>query len=522
MSNVQHDFLKISGLRKSFGPVEVLKGVDLAFQCGEIHAFIGANGAGKSTLLGCLSGAEQPSSGRIGIGGVEYPGLTPRLAIEKGIGIIYQHFQVVEGLSIADNIFLGSEIQRLGVVQTREQERRSANLLRRLGVELDPRTPLEKLSVGERQIVEIARALRIEPQLLILDEPTAALSDREISALHAVVRHLAHTEKMAVVYVTHLIEEIKAIADKVTVLRDGAIVWTRPASQVNSKIIAQAIAPSSRGIEKSVMGKRGDQAVLQLDAYCSPYTGPIDLHVNAGEIVGVYGLMGSGRTDFLESLAGARAQRSGDFRLNGQSQHLSSPRDALDAGIALVASDRNEQSLFRSLSALENLLMPHLEDFARQGGSHLSLFQAAADDLKLHPHNPALQGGRFSGGNAQKLVMGRWLMSGLGIKVLLLDEPTQGVDIGARAEIYRLLRRFAEQGGVVLLASSDPTEILSICNRVVVLGHGEQMALIDTEMGEHELVHVAHGGRMATQEDDPASALEQTSASQQNIESTPA
>ncbi len=492
MSKSSVGFVKINNLHKFFGPVEVLKGVNLVFHRGEIHAFIGANGAGKSTLLGCLSGAEHPTNGTIEIGDEVFHGLTPRLAIEKGIGIIYQHFQVVKGLTVADNIFLGSEILRYGVVNTREQHRRASELMKRLGVDISPGTMLDQLSIGERQIVEIARALRIEPKVLILDEPTAALSDREMSALHDVVKNLAHKENLAVVYVTHLIEEIGAIADKVTILRDGAVVWTRPAAEVNPKLIAESIAPASNGIRRATMGLITTRSALHLDGYCSPYTGPINLDIQVGEVVGIYGLMGSGRTDLLESLAGARPVRSGHCRLDGQSIAMTSPRAALDAGIALVASDRNEQSIFRTLPAIENLLMPHLERFAKKRSKHAELFKTVAEDLKLHPNNPYLEGGRFSGGNAQKLVMGRWLLPNLKIKILLLDEPTQGVDIGARVEIYRLLRRFADQGGAVLVASSDPAEIRAISNRVLILGQGRQIELIESDVNEHELVHIAH------------------------------
>jgi ribose transport system ATP-binding protein len=488
------EFARIHALRKSFGPVEVLRGVELAFHRGEIHAFIGANGAGKSTLLGCLAGAENPSSGTIVIGGKSFPSLTPRLAFEQGIGIIYQHFQLFDGLTVSDNIFLGKEIRRFGAVDTTEQLKRSAALLKRLGVSLDPGTPLERLSIGERQVVEIARALHSEPKLLILDEPTAALSAREILALHNVVRQLAHHEGLAVVYVTHLIEEIGAIADKVTILRDGAVVWTREAAAVSPGMIAEAIAPSSKGMLQATMGRHVSKSALRLDGFCAPFTGPIDLDIQAGEIVGLYGLMGSGRTDLLECLIGARPRRTGRLFLGGQPVSMGSPRVARDRGIALVASDRNEQSMFGTLSAMENLLIPHLEGHARRRSTHISLFGQTADRLKLSPKSPDLLGSRFSGGNAQKLVMGRWLLPGLNIKVLLLDEPTQGVDVGARSEIYRLLREFVEQGGAVLLASSDPGEILAVANRILILGIGKPLALLESKTTEHELVRLAHSG----------------------------
>ncbi|MCB1444767.1 MAG: sugar ABC transporter ATP-binding protein [Rhizobiaceae bacterium] len=485
-------WVRVNKLRKSFGSVEVLKGVDLEFHRGEIHAFIGANGAGKSTLLGCLSGAVEPSGGTIVIGDEELTALTPRLAIEKGIGIIYQHFQVVEGLTVADNIFLGSEIHRFGIVARREQEAQARKLLERLGVEIDARRLLDELSVGERQLVEIARALHIRPDLLILDEPTAALSDREIEALHKVVQQLAHRENIAIVYVTHLLDEIEAIADVVTVLRDGATVWTRPAAEVTPAIIAQGIAPSAKLGQQRAARVRSGESQMRLQDYRCDYTGPIDLDLHKGEIVGLYGLLGSGRTDLVETLAGARPCRGGVLTLRGQAVSIRNARRALEHGIALVASDRNEQSLFRSLPALDNLLMPHFDGLARRRSSHRPLFRRMAEALQLHPARPDLEGGRFSGGNAQKLVMGRWLLPELDIRVLLLDEPTQGVDIGARAEIYRLLEQFADGGGAVLVASSDPQELVELCDRVLVLGQGRQIELIEDGITPDRLVEAAH------------------------------
>lgn len=234
------DMVEIRDLRKSYGPVEVLKGVNLGFRRGEIHALLGANGAGKSTLLRCLSGAVAPTSGVIRVDGADHAALTPRRARDRGVGIIYQHFQAIEGLSVADNIFLGSEIKRFGAVDARRQDRIARDHLARLRLDIDPATPLERLSIGERQLVEIARAVRRRPVALILDEPTAALSTREMRALHEVVRQLAHEENLAIVYVTHLIEEI---ADRVSILRDGQLIWTRPVGETDHDMIAGAIAP---------------------------------------------------------------------------------------------------------------------------------------------------------------------------------------------------------------------------------------------------------------------------------------
>jgi len=486
------EIIRISGLRKSYGPIEVLKGVELAFNGGEVHAFIGANGAGKSTLLGCLSGAVAPTSGSIRINGEEFSRLTPRGAIQHGIGIIYQHFQVIEGLTVADNIFLGNELRRFGAVNQKAQVEQSRALLARLGSNIDPKTLLDNLSIGERQIVEIARALHLHPRVLILDEPTAALSDREMEALHEVVRQLAKQEGLAIVYVTHLLDEIAKIADVVTILRDGAIVWTRPARAAPVADIARAIAPRPEGQGGPRHKARLGNVVVSLKDYRSDFTGPVDLDLKQGEIVGLYGLLGAGRTDLLESLVGARGHAGGEFRLGGKPVRIGGPDAALAEGVALVASDRNEQSLFGELTALDNLLMPHFAGLARKRATQISLFDQMAGALNLSPRNPALAGNRFSGGNAQKLVMGRWLLPDVGTRVLLLDEPTQGVDIGAREDLYRLLFRFAENGGAVLVASSDPAEIVSISDRVLILAHGRQITLLEGDFHEDEIVQLAH------------------------------
>ncbi|MGE0279916.1 MAG: sugar ABC transporter ATP-binding protein [Rhizobiaceae bacterium] len=486
------EIVKISRLHKSYGPIEVLKGVDLVFRAGEVHAFIGANGAGKSTLLGCLSGAVTPSAGEIVLNGESFAHLTPRLAIQKGIGIIYQHFQVIEGLNVADNIFLGNEIKKWGMVDQAAQAGEARQLLARLGSSIDPKTPLEKLSIGERQIVEIARALHLHPKVLILDEPTAALSDREMEALHNVVRQLAKQEGLAIVYVTHLLDEIAEIADVVTILRDGAVIWTRPTSEAPVEEIARAIAPRlARSGNARSRGNLGP-SVISLRDYRSEFTGRITLDLRQGEIVGLYGLLGSGRTDLVESLVGARNKLGGTYELAGDAVQPSGPSAALAKGVALVASDRNEQSLFGDLSAIENLLMPHYAGIARKRASQKVLFDQAAEALNLVPKKPNLAGNRFSGGNAQKLVIGRWLLPNLGTRVLLLDEPTQGVDIGAREDLYRLLFQFAESGGAVLVASSDPAEIVAVSDRVLILAHGQQIALLDGEIHEDQIVQLAH------------------------------
>ena len=489
----------VSDLRKSYADIEVLKGLNLKFKAGEIHAFLGANGAGKSTFLGCLSGAVAPTTGKITLDGQVFDALQPRQALDHGVGIIYQHFQVFEGLTVAENIFLGRELKRLGCVNKAAQIAETRTILARLGVSIDPRTMLDDLSTGERKIIEIARALNVHPKLLILDEPTAALGEKEMVALHDVVRQLAHNEGLGIVYVTHLLDEIDEIADIVTVLRNGSVIWTKKKSDTNATELAEAIAPSSSTMKLSAPTIRKDgPASIELEDYRSPFTGPINLAVRPGEAIGIYGLLGSGRTDLLESLFGARAHTGGMLRLAGEPISVRNPLAAMDRGISLVASDRTEQCLFGTLSAKDNLLMPHfgrsiLPSLIRKPAREKRLFSDLANRLSVHPPNPALHASHFSGGNAQKIVLGRWLLNdNAENQIILLDEPTQGVDIGARNQLYEILRQAMNQGASVLFATSDPTEILTLADRTLILGYGRQIDLLDDPQNEHELVELAH------------------------------
>lgn len=490
------DGLAIAGLHKSFDANHVLKGIEVTFAFGEVHALLGANGAGKSTLLGCLSGAVHPDRVDIRLGGQSYHGFTPRKAFEAGIAIIYQHFQLIGPLTVADNIFLGRELRSAGGwVDRSRQEAEAGAVLAELGLALDPRSTVETLSVGAQQMVEIARAVRLDPRVLILDEPTAALGAHEVEALLVLVRRLA-ARGIAVVYVTHLLAEVLQVADKATVLRDGRVLWTRPRPELTVPDLVQAISPDAvTGRRRSRREDSGAVAAV-LDSVATGFTGPLDLSIEAGEVVGLFGLLGSGRTDLLEALAGVRPLQDGSVRIGDAQVHLGSPRAAQRAGIALVASDRKAQSLFGTMTALENMLMPHLSRLARtdRGGARdrrreTELFSTMAESVGLVPALPGQPADGFSGGNAQKIAVARWTC-GLGdTTFLLLDEPTQGVDIGARHDLYALIRSWAARAGAaVLFATSDPEEVLALADRVVVLVEGRVTYLGPADLDEAELV----------------------------------
>lgn len=491
--------LEVRGLTKEFGGNAVLKGVDLAFAPGTIHALLGPNGAGKSTMLGCITGAQSPDGGEIIVGGRTFHSLTPRTAREAGIAIIYQHAQLASDLTVADNVFLGRELRkRSGVVDVSRQVELAERTLGSLGVDIDVRRFVGGLAVGEQQLVEIARALVEEPEVLILDEPTAALSDSETENLLSTMRHLAHDRGLAVIFVTHILREVMDAADVVTVIRDGVELWTRTIESTTMADLIEGISPNAPTSERQC--REGTRTPLvRLDSYHSGFTGPVDLVVGVGEVVGLFGVLGCGRTDLLEAIAGVGGHRQGELTIGGERKSPRSPGAAASSGIAFVPSDRKAQAIFGDMSALENLLMPHfgaLSAGPRRMRAEGRLFAEAAARVNLKPSSAEYPAAYLSGGNAQKLVLSRWVagVEPRPISLLLLDDPTQGVDIGSRYEIYDLVRQFVAEGErAVMFASNDPEELLLLADRVVVLAEGSIVAIRHAaELDEQSLLALAH------------------------------
>jgi ribose transport system ATP-binding protein len=466
------------GITKSYGGVAALRGADLNISDGEIHALLGPNGSGKSTLIRCLSGAIEPDSGTISVAGIEVTSFSPRTALASGISVIYQQFSLVPPLSVSDNIFLGSELTKGGRIDRPRQRQESRELVGLLGRPIDPDGVVATLRVGEKQLVEIAKALRHKPSLLILDEPTSALSDVEARALGRLLRSL-RDQGLAILYVTHFMNEVFEIGDRVTVLRDGSVALSAEVGRLTKQDVISAIAP---GANETVLRRERTsplepKPVLELMEFGDSKVGPMSLSVSEGEVVGIIGLLGSGRTELLEGVFGIRKFDKGAATVLGRSFSPRTPREAIESGVALIAADRSRQSMLGRMSALDNVLIPH---FARLSGGlrrnrsrELTEFLETARKVALRPAAPSIPANSFSGGNQQKIAVGRWLTPSSTIRLLLLDEPTQGIDVGARKDLYALLLRLAEDTGLaVLFTSSDPDEVEALADRAIVLNRG--------------------------------------------------
>ncbi|MDQ1007245.1 ribose transport system ATP-binding protein [Streptomyces sp. V4I23] len=496
--------LTMSGITKSFPGVRALDGVDLEVQAGEVHCLLGQNGAGKSTLIKVLAGAHQPDGGEITWRGETVSLKSPIAAMRLGIATIYQELDLVEGLSVAENVFLGHEPTAAGfVVRGAAARDATAQLLRRLGhTEIDPARQVGDLSAAQQQIVSMARALSHDVRLIVMDEPSAALDPDEVDNLFRIVGDLT-AEGVAVVYISHRLEEIRRIGDRVTVLKDGrAVAVGLPAESTPTRDVVALM--TGRNVEyvfpERPAGGAGAarEPVLRVEGLARRGEfAPVDLELRPGEIVGLAGLVGSGRSEILETVYGARRPTAGRVLVDGIPLRPGSVRAAVRAGIGLAPEERKAQGLLMLESVTRNVTISTLSRFSRAGWLDHRRERAAARqatrELSLRPDNPDARIRTLSGGNQQKAVLARWLLRGC--KVLLLDEPTRGVDVGARAELYAVIRRLADEGLAVLLVSSEVPEVLGLADRVLVLREGSVVHTADArELDEHRVLDLVMEG----------------------------
>jgi len=494
---------EVIGLTKQYPGVRALAGVDLTLHAGQVHALLGENGAGKSTLVRCLTGNAAPTSGQILVAGTARELSTPRAALDQGVSAVYQELTVLPAMSVADNVMLGQERTSRGLLRRRHQREVTREALARVGLaDLDPRTPAGSLSLANQQLVEIARALVRNPRVLILDEPSAVLSSDKLAALHAVVKELAH-DGHAILYITHLLEEVAALADRVTVLRDGATVSSGPAEDYPvDRIVTEMVG---REVESLLGGGAAEQGPVLLS--CTGLlpqvrtrpAAPLDLDVRAGEIVGLAGLVGSGRSRLLRTLAGAHPRAAGQIQVAGRAVGTT-VRAAVGAGIVLVPEERKTDGLVLDMTLGANITLTTLSEVSRWGAvsgrAEADAYQEAVERLRIRATGAGQGVGQLSGGNQQKAVIAKWLRRDP--QVLVMDEPTRGVDVGAKAEIYRIVRELAAEGRAIIFASSELPEVLGLADRVLVCRGGSVVGELTGERRtEADVMRLALGAEVA-------------------------
>jgi ABC-type sugar transport system ATPase subunit len=471
-------FLEARGIRKRFGGVEALKGVDLALEPGEVHALVGENGAGKSTLMKVLSGALAPDAGEITLGGSPLRLRSVADARRAGIAMVYQELNLVPDLTVAENLALG----RLPwLVRYARLEEAARALLGQMGLSIEPGRPVRSLAVGEQQLVAVARAFAHQARVMIFDEPTATLSANEVRQLFELVRRM-RGEGVAVVYISHRLEEIFEIADRVTVLRDGQRVATEPVAELDARrVVSLMIGREVRAFERAPHPLAGELGAFEVRA---PGLAPLRLALRRGEVVGLAGVVGSGRSEALEAMFGLR----GRTLWNGE--RVARPADALHRGIFLVPADRKTQGLVLGLAARENVALSVLRRLQRlgvmQGARERRLVGEWFARLSVRPPDAERPAGTFSGGNQQKIVLAKGLATEPA--VLLMEEPTRGVDVATRFELYALLEELAGRGLGLVVSSSDTGELAGLCDRVLVFRGGRVTAELSSPVGREEVV----------------------------------
>ena len=480
------------GIGKSFPGVRALADVSITLERGEVLGIVGENGAGKSTLMKVLAGAYQADAGQVLLDGVEFAPRRPRDALDAGIVVIHQELSLVPDQTVAENIYLGNLPRNpAGLVRRTLLHRNSRALLARVGLDIAPGTPVRRLGIAQQQLVEIARALSREARVIVMDEPTATLTIAEQRILFATVADLRRAG-IGIVFISHHLEEIFEICDRVTVMRDGATVATRPVAEWDEAGLIQAMV--NRPISALFPPRTAEigAAMLEVEnlAAAGRFSG-VSLMVRAGEVVGLGGLMGAGRTEVLKAIYGAMPDTTGSLRVGGQPVRIRNPREAIAAGIAFVPEDRKGEGLVLPFPVRSNVALSTLDKLAwlrifSANGRTDRLAANAVDELRIRTPGIGTAVGSLSGGNQQKVVLARALTTHP--RVFLLDEPTRGIDVGAKVEVYRLIGELAAQGGAVLVVSSDMLELLGLCDRILVMRSGRLAGGIEREAFSQERI----------------------------------
>jgi ribose transport system ATP-binding protein len=486
--------LTLRGVRKAYSRVEVLHGIDFEATAGEVVAIAGANGAGKSTLIRILSGAVARDAGEILIAGEPVELASPREAQAAGVRTVHQELSLVPQLSVTENILLGDLPRARGLIDWDAAHARAAELLARAGFDaINPRAIVGSLPVARRQMIEIAKALASEPRILILDEPSAVLAGEDLECLFALIRSL-RAQGVLVLYVSHRLDEVMEIADRVTIIKDGRIVATSTPAETSEEEIVRQMA--GRRLDQVFPARRPEpqRELLSVHGLCRDgHFSDVSFEVRAGEVVGMFGLVGSGRTEVAECLFGAQRPSAGEIRVDGRAREVRSPKEAIAAGLAFVTEDRKDSGLVLDMGVRDNAGLATMRASRRWGlldrRRQAATVGAAIDELDVRPRKLDMPVRRLSGGNQQKVVLTKWLLSKP--RVLILDEPTRGVDVATRVELYRMIDGLTRTGLGVLLISSDLTEVLGASDRVLVMHEGRLVADLPSAETDEEIL-LAH------------------------------
>jgi ABC-type sugar transport system ATPase subunit len=478
------------GISKSFGRVSVLRSVDLTLQGGTVHALLGENGAGKSTLMKVLFGIVEPDEGTVelqGLGSVHVE--SPRHALSLGIGLVSQELSLVPQLDVAQNIFLG-RTGGVSIVPRRHNREEAAKILRKLAPHLRADTPISTLGMADRQLVEISRTLARGGRIIAFDEPTSSLTPTERDGLFQVIDGLRQAGK-AIIYISHRMEEIRAIADRFTVMRDGQVIASDSMKNFTDGELNELIAGRELSValdSKPVARQVEKKPLLELARLSTARLCNVDLTVRPGEIIGLAGLVGSGRSAIMRAIFGIDPSTGGEIRVAGQQVTIDNPKQAMAAGIALIPEDRRGHAIVPMMSVEQNFGLASNARFSRfgmlRGAARRAEIRRYVAELQIRPTNIAIAMANLSGGNQQKVVIARWLATGA--RILMFDEPTRGIDVGAKAEIYSLLRRLAADGAAVLMISSELPELLLLSHRIGIVNHGRLTHVLDNGGGLNE------------------------------------
>lgn len=492
--------LRMRGISKTFPGVKALCDVTLSVDYGRMHAIVGENGAGKSTLMKILSGAYLPSSGSTEVNGVEVRMRRPADAQRLGIRMVHQELNLVPDLTVAENVYLGRMPRRWGFADRARMIRDVEVVLKELGASIDPAARLGDLSISQQQLVEIAKAYAAGPRIIVLDEPTSSLSEHETAALFRILRRM-RDQGLAIIYISHRLKEVLEIADDVTILRDGNLIETRPAEGISaSEMIRCMVGREVTNVFPKTPSRIG-APVLRVEGLGDGYNfRDIGFEVRAGEILGLTGLVGAGRTELARAIFGLAPVTAGRIEIDGREVRIGSPAAAVRAGIGFVPEDRKADGIVPSMSVRENISLPVLRRMSRFGrvslGRDRELAARFVRELSIAPPDPERRIDLLSGGNQQKAVISRWLSTGP--KVLILDEPTRGVDVGAKAEIHRIVGELVAGGLAVVMISSELAEVLGVCDRVVVMRDGRACAPLGrAELSEERIMALATGEEAA-------------------------